>query len=279
MATDAHIGDFLRSRRARIRPADVGLPEYGRRRVQGLRREEVAQLAGVSVDYYVRLEQGRGLSVSDAVLDAVARVLRLDATEREYLYAVARPDRSGAGVPAVQDVRPGLRLLLDSLAGTPAFVLGRRMEVLGWNAPGDAVMGFSRMGPGTPDIPRHCFLDPASRTLYPEWPLVAAECVAFLRLAAARHRDDGELAALVEELSLLSDDFRRLWADHGVTEKTFGVKRLLHRTAGELTFSYETLRTPSDEDTLLVVYTPEPGTGTAERLAALTAGAVGAPPA
>ncbi|WP_052849333.1 helix-turn-helix transcriptional regulator [Streptomyces avicenniae] len=270
MPTDAHIGDFLRSRRARLLPGDVGLPEHGRRRVPGLRREEVAQLAGVSVDYYVRLEQGRGPSVSDAVLDAIARVLRLDGAEREYLYALARPARRGGVPPGAEEVRPGLRLLLDGMAGTPAFVLGRRMDVLAWNAAGDAVMGFSGMGPGTPDIPRHCFLDPASRVLYPEWPLVAAECVAFLRLAAGRHPQDGRLAALVDELAVLSEDFRRLWADQGVTEKTFGVKRLRHATAGDLTFAYETLRAPADEDQLLVVYTPEPGTGTAERLGALT---------
>lgn len=166
---DGDLGDFLRSRRARIRPEDVGLNSYGRRRVPGLRREEVAQLAGVSVDYYIRLEQGRGPSVSDAVLDAIARVLRLDGTEHAYLRTVARPAPRKAAQPASQRVRPGLRLLLDTLDPAPAFVLGRRMDVLAWNALGDAVVGFSRMAAAERNMPRQTFLEPAARELYPDW--------------------------------------------------------------------------------------------------------------
>ncbi|MGY0018030.1 helix-turn-helix transcriptional regulator [Streptomyces sp. cg35] len=263
------IGDFLRSRRARIRPEEVGLPGHGRRRVPGLRREEVAQLAGVSVDYYIRLEQGRGTSVSDAVLDAVARVLRLDDTERTYLSAVARPaetHRRAAARPAAQQVRPGLRLLLDTIEKGPAFVLGRRMDVLAWNALADALLGFSAMPPKDRNMPRQVFLDPAARDLYPQWPAVAAETVAFLRLDAGAHPQDPRLAALVGELSLASADFRRLWADHQVKEKTSGAKRLLHPVAGELTLPYETLRVTGEPDQALVVYTPEPGSVTEERL-------------
>ncbi|MCX4731655.1 helix-turn-helix transcriptional regulator [Streptomyces sp. NBC_01363] len=275
---DADLGDFLRSRRARIQPEDVGLQAYGRRRVPGLRREEVAQLAGVSVDYYIRLEQGRGPSVSDAVLDAIARVLRLDETEHTYLRTVARP-KSRASTPASsQRVRPGLRLVLDSLTAAPAFVLGRRMDVLAWNALGDAVVGFSRMPVAERNMPRQVFLEPAARKLYPDWAAVAAETVAYLRLDAGLHPDDKRLAALVGELSLKSDDFRRLWADHQVKSKTYGVKRIDHPVAGELVLPYETLGAAGNPGQCLVVYTPEPGSETAERVALLASWAAAPAP-
>lgn len=267
------LGDFLRSRRARIQPEEVGLPGHGRRRVPGLRREEVAQLAGVSVDYYIRLEQGRGPSVSDAVLDAVGRVLRLDDTEQEYLRRVARPAagraaarRAPAGGAAPQQVRPGLRLLLDTVDRAPAFVLGRRMDVLAWNDLGDAVVGFSRMAPEDRNMPRQVFLDPRARELYLDWAAVAAETVAHLRLDAGQHPHDVQLTTLVGELSLRSEDFRRLWADHQVREKSYGVKRLHHPVVGELELPYETLAVPGEAGQLLVVYTAEPGSRTAERL-------------
>ncbi|MEU3523900.1 helix-turn-helix transcriptional regulator [Streptomyces sp. NPDC038707] len=267
--TEAEVGDFLRSRRARIRPEEVGLPAHGRRRVPGLRREEVAQLAGVSVDYYIRLEQGRGTSVSDAVLDAVARVLRLDETEHTYLRTVARPGRRRAGTAGPSRVRPGIQALLDGMERSPAFVLDQRMDVLAWNALGDAVNGFSRMAPAGRNMPRHLFLDPGARELYPEWAAVAAQAVAHLRLSAGRYADDARLCALVGELSLKSDDFRRLWADHEVRECAYGVKRIQHPVAGLLTLPYETLTVPSQPDQTLVVYTPEPSSETAERLALL----------
>ncbi|MCQ4206857.1 helix-turn-helix transcriptional regulator [Streptomyces longispororuber] len=276
------IGDFLRSRRARIQPDEVGLPGHGRRRVPGLRREEVAQLAGVSVDYYIRLEQGRGPSVSDAVLDAIARVLRLDDTETAYLRSVARPARTrrrAPARPAGQRVRPGLRLLLDTIDKAPAFVLGRRMDVLAWNALGDALVGFSAMAPKERNMPRQVFLNPAARDLYPEWPAVAAETVAYLRLDAGPHPKDPQLATLVGELSLASEDFRRLWADHQVKEKTYGAKRMTHPVAGELTMPYETLTVSGEPDQALVVYTPEPGSVTEERLRLLGSWAATVPAA
>ncbi|MFE2095440.1 MULTISPECIES: helix-turn-helix transcriptional regulator [unclassified Streptomyces] len=266
---DGDLGDFLRSRRARIQPEEVGLPVHGRRRVPGLRREEVAQLAGVSVDYYIRLEQGRGPSVSDAVLDAIARVLRLDETEHTYLRTVARPRGRRERRPAAPRVRPGVQLLLDSMERTPAFVLGRRMDVLAWNALGDAVGGFSRMAPDERNMPRQVFLDPAARDLYPEWAAVAAQTVANLRIGASSYADDAALCALVGELSLKSEDFRRLWADHEVKECAYGVKRVRHPVAGLLTLPYETLTVPADPEQTIVVYTPEPGSETAERLALL----------
>ncbi|MFG2597877.1 helix-turn-helix transcriptional regulator [Streptomyces sp. NPDC048462] len=269
---DGDLGDFLRSRRARIQPGDVGLNSYGRRRVPGLRREEVAQLAGVSVDYYIRLEQGRGPSVSDAVLDAVARVLGLDETEHAHLRTVARPKPRTAAPADAQRVRPGLRLLLDTLGGAPAFVLGRRMDVLAWNAAADAVLGFSELAPDARNVPRQVFLDPASHAFYPDWAAVATETVAHLRLDAGLHPHDKQLATLVGELSMSSEDFRRLWADHQVKAKAYGVKRIDHPAAGALTLPYETLDVPGDPDQCLVVYTPEPGTESAERLVLLTAG-------
>ncbi|QTD98968.1 helix-turn-helix domain-containing protein [Streptomyces cyanogenus] len=275
--TEAEVGDFLRSRRARIRPDEVGLPVHGRRRVPGLRREEVAQLAGVSVDYYIRLEQGRGTGgasraksggVSDAVLDAVARVLRLDETEHAYLRTVARPHRQRR--PAgTSRVRPGVQRLLDAMEHSPAFVLGRRMDVLAWNALGDAVHGFSRLEPAERNMARLAFLSPAGRELYPEWHAVAAQTVAHLRVNAGRYADDAELFALVGELSVRSEDFRRLWADHEVKECAYGVKTVRHPVAGLLILPYETMTTPTDPEQTIVTYVPEPGSDTAERLALL----------
>ncbi|PWI15918.1 transcriptional regulator [Streptomyces sp. Act143] len=266
---DGDLGDFLRSRRARIRPEEVGLPSHGRRRVPGLRREEVAQLAGVSVDYYIRLEQGRGASVSDAVLDAVARVLRLDETEHAYLRAVARPGRKTARRPAAPRIRPGVQLLLDSMERAPAFVLGPAMDVLAWNALADAVSGFSRMPAARRNVVRQLFLEPEGRDLYPDFAAVAAQTVAHLRLNAGARPDAPGLRDLVGELSLKSEDFRRLWADHQVKACMYGVKRVRHPVAGLLTFPYESLTLPETPDRTLVVYTPEPGSETAERLALL----------
>ncbi|WP_328639067.1 helix-turn-helix transcriptional regulator [Streptomyces canus] len=268
---DGDLGDFLRSRRARIQPEEVGLLSYGRRRVPGLRREEVAQLAGVSVDYYIRLEQGRGPSVSDAVLDSISRVLRLDETEHAYLHAVARPPkkRTNRRREAAPRVRPGIQLLLDSMERTPAFILGPRMDVLAWNALADAVSGYSRMAPARRNVVRQLFLEPQGRDLYPDFAAVAAQTVAHLRLNAGAHPDDPGLRDLVGELSLKSEDFRRLWADHQVKACMYGVKRVRHPVAGLLTLPYESLVLPESPDQTLVAYTPEPGSETAERLALL----------
>ncbi|GAA2597329.1 helix-turn-helix transcriptional regulator [Streptomyces roseoviolaceus] len=274
---DGELGDFLRSRRARIQPEEVGLPSYGRRRVPGLRREEVAQLAGVSVDYYVRLEQGRGPGdpsrtksggVSDAVLDAVARVLRLDEAEHAYLRAVARPRRAGSA-PAASPVRPGVQLLLDGMDRNPAYVLDHRMDVLGWNDLADALLDFSGSGCDERNIARRIFLDPTARDIYPNWAAIAGQTVAHLRLQAGHHPGDAATGELVAELSRLSVDFRRLWADHLVKPCDHGVKHLRHPVTGLLTLPYETLAIPGAPDQTIVAYTPDPGSETAERLALL----------
>jgi transcriptional regulator with XRE-family HTH domain len=255
------LGEFLQSRRARLRPEEVGLPDYGtRRRVPGLRREELAQLAGVSADYYTRLEQGRGQHVSDAVLDAVAAALRLDDDERAHLRALARPPRrrarpAAAGPP--QRVSSGLRQLLDTMGGVPAMVLGRRMDVLAWNRLCAAVgPDWSSMPAAARNVPRFVFLDePASRALYPDWRAIADESVAYLRLEAGRRPDDPRLSELVGELSVRNPEFARRWAEHPVREKTRGVKRIAHPLVGPLRLHYETLRLPDDQDQLLVTYT------------------------
>jgi transcriptional regulator with XRE-family HTH domain len=267
-AHESDIGAFLRARRAGIRPEEVGLPAYGRRRVPGLRREELAQLAGVSPDYYMRLEQGRGRNVSDAVLESVARVLRLNATEREHLFNLARPAaaRSRAARTAGQRIRPGLRTLLDMMPQVPAFVLGRRMEVLAWNALGDAVNGFSDVQAGHRNQVRWTFLDPQARRFYREWATVAAETVAFLHLDGGRHPGDPQLAELVEEMTAASPEFARFWGARRVVEKTFGAKLLHHPVAGELDLGFETLALPGDPDQLLVTYTAPVGSPSYERL-------------
>ncbi len=273
------MGDFLRSRRARIQPEEVGLPSHGRRRVQGLRREEVAQLAGVSVDYYIRLEQGRGTSASDAVLDSVGRVLRLDEVEQAHLRDLTRPGRAAKPAKGRQQVRPGLQLLLDMMDGVPAFVLGRRMDVLAWNALGDAVVGFGAQPAEHRNAARSVFLDPASRDFYLQWEAVAAETVAYLRLDAGRYPDDRRLSTLVGELSVRSEEFRRLWADHQVKEKTHGSKLIQHPLVGELTFGYETLAVAGAADQVLITFTAPAGSPTAQKLALLaswTAGDVAA---
>jgi transcriptional regulator with XRE-family HTH domain len=249
----ADLGDFLRSRRARLQPADVGLPDYGRRRVPGLRREEIALLAGVSVDYYVRLEQGRDIHPSDSVLDAIATALRLDDDERAHLIALVRPRRRARRRPT-ERVRPGVQRLLDRMADVPAFVVGRRLDVLASNPLGAELMSGFR----EPNLMRHVFLDESAHDLYPEWEEVAAQTVAFLRLSAGQDPDDAQLVELVGELSLRSVPFRRMWAKHDVRSKCFGTKHFTHPQVGPLALDYETLALP-DTDQLLLTYTAAPG--------------------
>lgn len=261
------VGTFLRSRRARLQPADVGLPDFGRRRVPGLRREELAQLAGVSVDYYVRLEQGRGHHVSDGILDAIADALRLSDGERGHLRLLARPPRgSGGPTQARQRVAPTLRRLLETLEGVPAFVLGRRTDVLAWNELADAVLGFSPLEPGDRNTARFTFTHPEAPRLYPDWATVAAETVAFLALDAGRHPGDPQLEQLVGELAINSRTFRELWARHDILDAGMGAKRVAHVVAGHLEFDYQTLLVPDDPDQLLVTLVPRAGTGTSDRL-------------
>ncbi|WP_037077224.1 helix-turn-helix transcriptional regulator [Pseudonocardia spinosispora] len=281
MEHNAELKEFLRTRRARLSVDDVEVGGTGGvRRVPGLRREEVAQLAGVSVDYYSRLEQGRHLNVSDEVLDAVARALRLDDVERSYLFQVARsgPRRARRRTPArVQRVRPGVRRILETLDDVaPAFVFGRRMDVLATNRLARALMtDFEALPPRDRNMLRYTFLDESARDLYLDWEEVARDNVAVLRLDAGRHPDDPLLAELVGELAVRSPEFRRWWADHNVRERSHGTKRYHHPLVGDLTIDYEAVALPGDADQTLCIYTAEAGSAseTALRLLASWTGA------
>jgi transcriptional regulator with XRE-family HTH domain len=262
------LGEFLRSRRARIDPRRLGLPDYGgRRRVAGLRREELAQLAGVSVDHYVRLEQGRSVHFSGSVLDAVARVLELSEHEREHLYNLVRPAPDPAEAGGEQQVRPGLRRLLDSIHDVPAYVVGRRADVLAWNTLAAALItdfgGLPRRGR---NLARIVFLDESIRDRYSDWAGKADDVVAFLRLDAGRHPDDPLLTELVSELSAGSSAFRRQWANHPVRDKTRGSYRFRHPVVGDLELTYETLRPSDDPDQALITYTAEAGSHSEDAL-------------
>ncbi|MCF3961641.1 helix-turn-helix domain-containing protein [Streptomyces fuscigenes] len=280
-ATNAQLSEFLRTRRARLSPTGAGLPAAagaGTRRVPGLRREEVARLAGVSVDYYIRLERGRAANVSGAVLDALARALRLDPAERAHLLALAAPGhrprrRPHQGPPdPVQRVRPGLLRVLESVGGNPALVLGRRYDVLAANAPARALYtDFEALPVRERNMVRFLFLDPAARTLYADWPAAARATVGGLRLYAGRHADDPLLAGLVAELSGRDADFRRWWAAHEVREHAYGTKHYHHPRVGDLVLGYETLASPTDADQVLGMHTAEAGSPSARALRLLAA--------
>lgn len=268
---DNSLGTFLRARRELVRPEDVGLPEGGRRRVPGLRREELAMLAGVSSDYYIRLEQGRERHPSEHVLESLARVLRLDDDATAYLLELARaPGVRRRRARAPERVRPELARLLDGWTGTPAFVFGRCMDVLAANALAEALYGRRLRGE---NLVRSMFLDPGARTFYPEWESVVRESVATLR-ASAGDPDDPRLVELVGELSLKSEDFRRLWARHDVREKAYGRKRFAHPVVGEFCLTYDSFTVGGTAQQLLV-YHAEPGTADAQALELLSSVAAG----
>jgi transcriptional regulator with XRE-family HTH domain len=277
MTRKAELREFLRVRRARLRPEDVGIQITGQRRVPGLRREEIASLAGMSVDYYVRLEQGRDLTPSPSVLDALARALRLDDIEREHLYSLVRPaapptrvgpDAGGSGADGPAPIRPGVRLLLDGIP-TPAFVIGRRLDILATNRMARALLAdFDARPARDRNHARWIFLDPATRDLYVDWPVVARENVAILRRDAGRYPHDTELQALIGELSVASPEFRTWWAEHDVLARSYGTKRYRHPVVGPMTVHYEASEL-GDEDQLLYVYSVEPGTPSADAMALL----------
>lgn len=265
---ESELRDFLQSRRARLTPAEVGLPEFGRRRVSGLRREEVAQLAGVSTDYYVRLEQGRSAHVSDQVLDSIARALKLDATETAHLRALARPGKRAAPRTAAgpKPVRSSLQKMLDGMED-PAMIADYTTTVLAANAIARAVFDLGE-DLQSADRTRFFFLDPAAREFFADWAADAQTVVAELRVQTARHPDDPRLTALIGELSIKSPDFRALWARQLVRDKTFGPKVLNHPVAGRLQFSYNRMTLADNPDAALFIYTPDDA-DTVERLSLL----------
>ncbi|MFF4425526.1 helix-turn-helix domain-containing protein [Streptomyces sp. NPDC001549] len=251
MNAKVRLGEFLQTRRSQLQPEDLGIPGYGeRRRVPGLRREELASLAGVSVSYYTRLEQGQSLNASPQVLDAIARALRLEEAERLHLHNLARSSATGSGRgrrPAQERVTEATGQLLEALVHVPAIVSGRRSDVLAWNRLGHALFA-GHLDPDAPDRPaerpnmaRMVFLDAHTRDLYADWPAKARAVVGNLRLVAGRHPDDTALHALVGELSSKSPDFASMWADHRVTACAVATYEMRHPLVGPLTVTQQTL--------------------------------------
>lgn len=264
----ARLGDFLKARRAQLTPRDVGLPETGtRRKVAGLRRTEVAQLAAISVEYYTRLEQGRA-QASATVLATLARALLLDDDQQTYLYdlagkADARPRRRRT----VQRVRPAIRRLLDQLTETPAIVLGKRLDILGWNTAATALyVDFAQVAPARRNYVHLMFTEPAFRALHPHWQHDARVAVSALRMEAATDPEDPELARLVGELSVQNGDFRTWWVEHRVTSAGFGTKNYRHPLVGDLTLDCDTWLSPDGSGQRLMVLTAEPGTPSRDAL-------------
>ncbi|MCP2280939.1 helix-turn-helix domain-containing protein [Nocardia amikacinitolerans] len=265
------ISEFLQSRRARIRPQDIGIRDgIGRRRVPGLRREDVALLAGTSVDYYIRLEQGRCANVSDAVLDAVAGALRLDPDEREHLFRIARPRRTLAGARPLP--APELWRLLDWIAA-PALVADHRLDVLAWNrAMSRLVAEDHGTAAPTPNLARMQLVDVGMRERYPDRRANAAVLVAHLRVAAGEFADDQQLTALIDELRACSADFRREWDAYPVGVSAHGAVTVVHPTLGALDFIYEVVSATPDRQRSLWVYTAAAGTREEQALRELAAG-------
>ena len=272
-STDARreFADFLASRRAKLTPEQAGLPAYGsNRRVAGLRREEVALLAGVSVDYYVKLERGNARGVSESVLEALARALQLDEAEHAHLldlaHAISTTSRAPKRAPKPQ-VRPSIQRILDSMTTTPAYVRNARLDMLATNRLARALYSpvlTSQAQP--PNNARFLFLDPGAREFYPEWERQAADIVALLRTEAGRSPHDKALTGLIGELSTRSEEFRGWWAAHNVRFHRSGVKRYHHPEVGDLTLTYDALDLAADPELRISAYTAEPGSSSEDAL-------------
>jgi transcriptional regulator with XRE-family HTH domain len=266
---NSDISEFLTTRRARITPEQAGLPSYGARRVPGLRREEVASLAGVSVEYYKRLERGNVSGVSELVLEALARALQLDEAERTHLVDLARaagPFALQRPRPVRHRIRPIVQRILDQLAA-PATVRNARLDYVGANPLGRALYAPLFGSPEQPaNSARFTFLDPVATDFYPDWDRVATELVAHLRSQAGRNPYDRPLSDLVGELSTRSDEFRFRWAAHNVRFHRTGAKRIHHPMVGELDLSYETMELSADDGLSVAVFTAEPGSASQQAL-------------
>ena len=264
------VREFLTTRRSRITPERAGLPRYGRlRRVPGLRREEVALLAGISDVYYTRLERGDARGVSQDVLDGIARALQLDDAERAHLddlVRIANLERPPRRMKRQENVRPGVQRIVD-LIGTPALVRNRRLDILYANRLGAAFYAEVYRDPARPPNPaRFVFLDPRSRDFYVDWDVAAHDMAALLRAEAGRNPYDRRLSDLVGELSTRSEEFRARWAAHDVLFHRNGVRRFRHPTVGEVTLAYQDLDLPQDPDQTILVFTTEPGSPSEEAL-------------
>jgi transcriptional regulator with XRE-family HTH domain len=268
----SEIRQFLATRRAKITPQQAGLPAYGgNRRVAGLRREEVAMLAGVSVEYYARLERGNLSGASEGVLEALARALHLDEAEREHLFDLARAANTTARTPprrrAVQQVRPAIQRILDAMSDAPAFIRNGRLDILTANRLGYALYAPVFANPARPaNLARFRFLDPLSTGFYPDWDDSANTTVALLRTEAGRDPYDRALSDLVGELSMRSDEFRVRWAAHNVRLHHTGVKRFHHPVVGDLSLAFEAMPLPADPGLTLTAYSAEPGSASHDGL-------------
>ncbi|MEV4716122.1 helix-turn-helix transcriptional regulator [Micromonospora noduli] len=278
MDNRSEVRAFLTSRRAKVSPEQAGIPAYGSRRVAGLRRGEVAALAGVSVEYYTRLERGNLAGASDSVLDAIARALQLDDTETAHLHHLARaagpqPARGRAQRDKAPEIRPAIRRVLHSMTGVPAFLRNHRFDILAANPLGMAL--YAPMFAANAALPassmRFTFLDPHAQAFYPEWAQVARSAVAALRIAAAQHPEDQQLMNLIGELSMRSEPFRAWWAAQDVYVHRHGSKRFRHPAIGELDLAFEVLELPGDAALTVLTYSAEPGTGSGDGLELLAA--------
>jgi transcriptional regulator with XRE-family HTH domain len=269
--TKKEISDFLTSRRARVSPEQAGLTSYGPRRVPGLRREEVAVLAGVSVPYYTRLERGDMSGASDGVLEALAGALQLDDAERAHLFDLARAVQPIGARPrrrtAKPRIRPEVQWTLDAITGAAAYVSNERLDMLATNALGRALFsGLYKSPAGAPNHARFVFLDPRAETFYADWDRAARETAAILRAAAGRDPHDRDLSDLVGELATQSELFGTHWAAHNVRFHATAIKELRHPAVGELSLSFNRLDIAADPGLTLFTYAAEPGTRSAEAL-------------
>jgi transcriptional regulator with XRE-family HTH domain len=276
MSGTTEIREFLTSRRAKVGPREAGLPVYGaNRRVSGLRREEVALLAGISAEYYTRLERGNVRGVSEEVLNGIVRALHLDEAEREHLFDLVRVASAGATRPVrrspeAERVRPSVKRIVDAIANIPAFVRNRRLDILHANPLAEALYSELYRSPTRPvNSVRFAFLDPRAKQFYGDWETSAHDMVAALRSEAGRSPFDRSLTDLIGELSTRSEEFRVLWAGHDVRFHRSGVKTLHHPLVGDLTLSYEVLELPADAGLELVTYSADPGSPTERALAEL----------
>jgi transcriptional regulator with XRE-family HTH domain len=254
------LGEFLKARRAELTPSDVGLRGGQRRRVSGLRREEVALLAAISTEYYARIEQGR-LQASAPLLNEIAQVLRLNDDQRTYLFELAAKENVRPATPADrQRVDSQLRRMLDDLTATPAFVIGRRTDILAWNRLAAALWtDFGRYPEQERVFVRLLFTEPWMRELYADWEEVTRLAIAQLRMESARYPGDPRLTALVNELSARDEQFRQWWDEHDVALRGKGTKKLRHPVVGELTLDWDTLTCATDPEQSIIVWTAAPG--------------------
>jgi transcriptional regulator with XRE-family HTH domain len=285
MDTRTELREFLTTRRAKITPEQAKLPAYGgNRRVKGLRREEVAMLAGVSVDYYTKLERGTIGGVSESVLDAVARALQLTPAERDHLFhltgttASIRPHRPRSS-PRI--VRPAVQRVVDGLTDAPAFVATNNRDLIAANALGRAVFSplYDAAAGGVPNTARFLFLAPEAREFFADWHQTAADTVANIRTELGRDPFDAGVTGLIDDLNRESGEFRALWKSHDVRHHDTGFKNLHHPVVGDLRLTFEAMELPADPGQMLIVYGAEPGSDTADALRLLSSWAATAPAA